>query len=92
MKKTAIIKSIITFVLLCAILAGCGKKPGQDISGAAETSGAAEPSVAAETPDAEAKSEVQQPSLAKRLCGKYSYHISGNNQEDEYYILDVISF
>ena len=32
-------------------------------------------------------------SLAKRLCGRYTYHIgSGDLSEDEYYTMDVISF
>lgn len=97
MKKSAIIKSIITFVSLCVILAGCGKKPGQDTSGAADNSNdAVETEVQSEAAGSaetlhEDVSETK-PSLASRLCGKYSYHVSGNGQEDEYYILDVISF
>ena len=31
-------------------------------------------------------------SLAKRMCGKYSYHAPGGEDEDEYYIIEMISF
>ena len=31
-------------------------------------------------------------SLARRLCGKYSYHASSENGEDLYYIVNTVSF
>ncbi len=30
--------------------------------------------------------------LAERMTGKYSYHYSGDNEEDEYYIMNVVNF
>ena len=97
MKQLSNFKTIIIITVLFSILAGCGKKPGQDTSGAADNSNdAVETEVQSEAAGSaetlhEDVSETKL-SLASRLCGKYSYHISGNNQEDEYYILNVISF
>ena len=38
------------------------------------------------------ESEEDEESLAKRMTGKYSYHHSGENGEEEFFIMDVVNF
>lgn len=100
-KKSPVLKSILFFSLYCVLLTGCDKNTGRDTSGTVEESQdkvQTEVQSEVQTEAADSAEPVKEdirntkPSLASRLCGKYSYHVAGNGQEDEYYILDVISF
>ena len=88
-------KKIFSVLLICIlsafILAGCSK----DGQTAADTTNAdVKPAGEAESKpeDTAPEKEDSGKSLAKRLCGKYSYHSEGTSDDDKYYILNVVSF
>ena len=86
-------------MLICFLIAGCGKA---DSGTTVETPD--DSTVEADTketfPETGSESEAEsrkndaseKKSLAERMAGKYSYHSSGDNGEEEYYVLDVVNF
>ncbi|MBO4905225.1 MAG: hypothetical protein J5367_08390, partial [Lachnospiraceae bacterium] len=83
--------------MCAAVLAGCGKSadsssiPDEPKGNAVAES---EPKQAEEQPESAEKIDdsVEKRSLAQRMSGKYSYHASGEEGEDEYYIMNVVNF
>jgi len=94
MNKRSLVADIISIIVYC-ILAGCGNhtdssalsdKPKDEAVAAAEQE--------REKPDISENEEdkAEKKTLAQRMAGKYSYHASEEDGEEEYYTMDVVMF
>ena len=88
-------------LMICMILAGCGgdrKEPvtadAPDATGTVrEENSKDEVSDSKKAEDAPSKKEKKKGrSLAQRMAGKYSYHYSDEEGNDEFFIMDVVPF
>ena len=91
-------------VLVCTAVTGCAASPDSSSSDKAEstikeTTGQSDAGDEEKT-DSKKKDKKkkkndgksEERSLAQRMAGKYSYHTSGEDGEEEYYIMDVVPF
>ena len=101
------ITAAISLILSALLIFGCGNDKGMELrqeqldaaekikneEGAPEKAGDEDEAEAKELEgDKDSDKPSKGESLAKRMCGKYSYHAPGGEDEDEYYIIEMISF
>lgn len=92
------LKRILAVTLLSFAMCACGgeKEEVREVESSAPREREPEVTdpgaVADPEPEPEPEPVNAGPSLAKRMEGKYSYHLSGENGEDEYLIINMISF
>lgn len=91
-KENPMKKKVIAILSICAmILTGCGSE-GAGATPATETEkGETAPQTEKESEVTPADTSVEE-SLAKRLCGKYSYNLPGDSGENEYLTIDMVTF
>gem|GEM_PF-1072198 len=101
------ITATISLILSALLIFGCGNDKGMElrqeqldaaekIKNEEDAPEKAEDEGEADAKEPEGDKDADKPSkgesLAKRMCGKYSYHAPGGEEEDEYYIIEMISF
>ncbi len=88
----------LTTVLIClmctALMAGCAKNTDSSFKDKIEKvkEKTEEEDREKVQPEKKKDDKAEKRSLAQRMAGKYSYHISGEDGEDEYYIMNMVNF
>ena len=86
------LKRILAFTLLAFAVTACGdKEEVREVESGTERVREGETTDPGSTENTEPETVETAPSLAKRMEGKYSYHLGGENGEDEYLIMNLIS-
>lgn len=98
-KKKRVFAAAVVLSAVMLVFSGCGEtasKEAEDNKPAGNETVLNEPVAESEEPDNKEtlaeETEDDKPSLAQRMAGKYSYHFSGKNGEEEFFIMDVVNF
>ena len=93
MNKKLLVTVMISLII-CGVPAGCAKNTGNDHKDKIEN--VKENMEENDTDKAKSENKkddiAEKRSLAQRMTGKYSYHASKEDGEDEYYIMNVVNF